>query len=615
MILSRLTKLAAVLIGAAVLAGVTQAAHAAVTLRIEPATIELGDAARLTIAASGSNASAITPPMVAGLEFIAVAQSQQIESVNGVSTSTTSITYRVIAQQAGVFTIPGVATGSTPVVLTVIPGNGRRAATARGFTRPGMAQTGSSLLPATSTPASANGAAFVRLRLSKHELYVGETIPVDIQVGMRDGFVASLNGLPTLNGDAFTLNKLSSQPQRAEELIDGKPYTVLTWHSALAAVKPGALSLTIEPPLTVRMRTAARPDAGSLDEEGFGDLFSDPIFQNFFGGSTEKDMILASSPNAFTVLPLPAQYRPANFSGAVGTFSISSDVSDDKAAAGDPVTLRLRISGTGTFDRVTTPMLHDVEHWKTYTPTAKFTALDDIGYRGEKTFEQPVIATQSGSESLPALSFSWFDPNSRHYVISRTSPLSVAVSPASAGAAASLAAAPPSATSDAPRGDRESGGLRADHADIGGATASLKPRYYQPEYIALPPLLVVAFSGAWFWVRRREKTAAESIRAAELPSTDSLLASMEKARESGDTRVFFQCARSVLQAALASEWQLDPTRITLAEVEARLGASSVAARVFVLADEAAYAGMKLLPSDFQWWKQLVLLEINNQAMS
>ncbi len=600
MIILRLTKLLAVALAATVLAGVTQAAHAAVTQRIEPATIELGDTASLTIAASGNDASAITPPMVAGLEFVAFAQAQQIESVNGVSKSTTSITYRVIPQQAGVFTIPGFGAGSTPVVLTVNPGNGSR----------------STVLPAASTRATANGAAFVRLRLSKHELYVGETIPVDIQVGMRDGFVASLNGLPTLNGDAFTLNKLSSQPQRAEELIDGKPYTVLTWHSALAAVKPGALSLTIETPLTVRMRTTVRPDAGLLGEEGFGDLFNDPIFQNFFGASTEKDITLASSPTTFTVLPLPDHNRPADFSGAVGSFSISSDVSNDKAAAGDPVTLRLRVSGSGNFDRVTTPMLHDVEQWKTYAPTSKFTAQDEIGYRGEKIFEQPVIAMQPGSQTLPALSFSWFDPNTRHYVLARTSPLSVAVSPApTGGTAARLAAAPPSASSDAAADDRGSHGLRADHVDSGGGTASLMPKYYQPAYIALPSLLVVAFSGAWFWVRRREQAAAaQSSRATEFPSIDSMLASMETAREASDSQLFFKSARSVLQAMLASEWQLEPERITLPEIEARLGQSSVAARVFALADEATYAKVKLLPADFQWWKQSVLREIKKKAM-
>ena len=68
--------------------------------------------------------------------------------------------------------------------------------------------------------------------------------------------MASLNGLPTLNGDAFMLNKLSSKPEQTQEMVGGTPYTVLTWHSVLAAVKPGDFSLTVETPLTVQMRTA-----------------------------------------------------------------------------------------------------------------------------------------------------------------------------------------------------------------------------------------------------------------------------------------------------------------------------------------------------------------------
>jgi len=108
---------------------------------------------------------------------------------------------------------------------------------------------------------------------------------------------------------------------------------------------------------------------------------------------------------------------------------------------------------------------------------------------------------------------------------------------------------------------------------------------------------------------------AEAEQANEFPQTDSLLESMEEARAAGDTTRFFQAARLALRGALASQWQVDPALITLAEIEARLGAGSVTARVFKLADEAAYAGATLTPADFQWWKKLVLREISNEAMS
>lgn len=609
-----LKRLAAVIFSSAFLASIAAAAPPTVTQRIEPSTIAMGEAARLTISASGDQAPTITPPMVAGLEFMAINQSQQVESINGVTHSTSSVTYQVLPQQAGLFTIPGAVPGSQPLVLKVNPGTGRSAISPTGSGGPGgpQALSGSS---SEATRLTSDGSAFVRLRLPKHDLYVGESIPVDIQVGTRDGVVASLNGLPTLNGDAFTLDPLSGQPQRAEETIDGKPYTVFTWHSALAAVKPGALSLTIEMPLTVRIRTAGRPDIGAFGDTYLNDLLNDPALQSFFGTSTEKEVTVASAPTTFTVLALPSRDQPADFSGAVGHFTVSSDLSDDKLAAGDPVTLRLHVSGTGNFDRVNTPMLRDIENWKTYAPTVTFKPGDAVGYRGEKTFEQPLIALQAGVQTLPALTFSWFDPSTRHYEVAHTSPLSVAIKPASSVASLALAAAAGNVASVVPN-NPTSDGLRGNHVDNGRGAASLMPRYYQPLYMALPPLLMLAFCGAWLCLQRREQSAADAAAARNAPlEIPSLLRLMDDASAASDSALFFKSARAALQRTLAPKWHIAPENITFQDVDARLGANSITARVFSLADETAYSGVRFRAVDFQLWKQLILGQIHGETFS
>jgi len=43
-----------------------------------------------------------------------------------------------------------------------------------------------------------------------------------------------------------------------------------------------------------------------------------------------------------------------------------------KADVGDPLTLRLRVIGSGNFDRVDSTMLDHVEQWKTYPPRSTF---------------------------------------------------------------------------------------------------------------------------------------------------------------------------------------------------------------------------------------------------
>jgi hypothetical protein len=581
-------------------------AEPTVSEHIDPTEISLGQVARLTISMSGGNTSAVAPPVVPGLEFIAIGQSQQIQSINGVTSSSISVTYQVIPQEAGIFTIPSNAHDSQPLVLRVSPSANRGSAV------PGNNPRASNLPPpaggqsAGTTHAAPDDSAFVRIRLPKNELYVGESLPVEIQVSMRDGFVASMNGLPTMNGDAFTLSKLSSHPERTEELIDGKSFTVLTWHSILSAVKPGELSLTFETPLTVRMRLQARSSGGSVD-----DFFNDPIFQNFFGASTDKEITVASAPTKFTVLALPTEGRPSDFSGAVGAFQISSELSAAKVAAGDPLTLRIHVTGAGNFDRINNVALSDVDHWKTYQPTSAFKASDDIGFRGEKTFEQPVIAAEPGMETLPGLAFNYFDPKTRHYETARTEPLSVAVSPAPASSAvannypaAPSVGASPSTTPEP--------GLRSDHAETGTTTASLRPLYLQPHYLALSGGLVGAFCAAWFWLRRAERraNAADDALARAAPaSTEVLVSRMEAASAAGNAAAFFHSARLALQTALAARWHVDPDQITLAHVEARLGGDSDIRRVFALADEAKYSGRSIETAELQHWKKVVLRQI------
>lgn len=574
---------------------VLEAAAPTGTQSLSPTEIQVGEVATLVVTTAGSEAIEIAPPEVPGLEFTEAGQTSRIQSVNGVTTATASVSYRVSAEQPGVYTIPARVPGAQPVVLTVKPvGGGSSARAPAGAGAPGGTDT--------------EGAAFVRLQVRKHSLYVGESVPVDIEVGLRDGLVASLNGPPSLNGDAFTLNQLPAKPDSREEIIDGKPYTVLTWHSLLSAVKPGSLSLTIETPLTVRLRTP-HPGAG-LGGPGFEDPFDDPLFQNFFRGQSlfglQKDITVASAPVSFDVAPLPTEGRPASFSGAVGQFRVTSEISERHATAGDPLTLRLHIEGNGNFDRVSDSMLHDVPGWKTYDPTSRFKSSDDIGFAGEKIFEQPLIATQAGHFELPPVEFSYFDPNSGRYETARTSPESVEITPAPAGSsvAQALRAAPsPSTLPSALEPE-----LRADHLESPGGVRSLRPPDTDPRVLASGAALALATAFATVGVRfsrRRNARRAERRRQAAALATAPLLAAMDRARMCEDAEEFFVAACAFLQRVLAARWRTDPEEVTREAVEARLGPDHELARVFELADEARYARLDVRALDLAHWSRII----------
>jgi len=431
--------------------------------------------------------------------------------------------------------------------------------------------------------APADGSIFVNVLIEKREMYVGESVPVTIQVGAQDDVVASLDSPPSLRGDAFTLNVLVGEPEREQRVIDGKPCTLLAWHSLLAAVKPGTLSLTVEAPLTVRVPLPQRPEPSYVDEST-GDPYSDPAYQTLLQTTSAQAVMVSSQSMEFHVLALPIDQRPVGFSGAVGSFEISTELSKERSVVGEPLTLRMHIRGTGNFDRVNSAMLGEVEHWKLYRPTATFAAAEKTGFRGEKLFEQAIVATRPGPHSLPALEFSYFDPETRRYAIARAPPLSIEVAPGPALAAA--------------RTDASDGGapVRGDHAQASAVSRSLVPLYLQPPFLSVPVLLIAAFGGVWLKRTHRDQVAANlSLSGPHESSPQELLRQMELAATAGDVQQFFRSASCALRQAGAVDDDAD------------------VGEMLRLIDEANYAGATPTAVDLQHCRQRVLHCLSTRA--
>jgi hypothetical protein len=360
------------------------------------------------------------------------------------------------------------------------------------------------------------------------------------------------------------------------------------WHSVLAAVKPGDFSLTVDTPLTVKI------SGKRSEDEAFANLLGGPFLQNFYGSIVPKEVTVSSQPTELHVLALPTSGRPADFSGAVGTFKVSSDVSAAQIPAGDPVTLRMHVSGEGNFDRVDSQMLERNEQWKTYPPTSSFSQSDSIGYKGEKTFEQPLIAAQTGEQSIPGLSFSYFDPETKRYERAQTPPIKVTIE--SSRAANSLKAPAQGSKADARLANGAQ--LRPDHAASPGAT-TLIPPYLQPRYLAIPATLAVLFAAGMFALRRAPQRVSARL-------TDRAIAHLRDLASAGDAAHFYVAARELLQQHFSKEWQLPAEEFGAAELDARLGEDAQdVGRLFALADEAKYSGAKADSVDLSRWLQLV----------
>ncbi|MDP9009131.1 MAG: BatD family protein [Pseudomonadota bacterium] len=575
---------------------------------IQPAQITLGESARFTITNLGDGAAPITMPVVSGLQFEIIGRTRQIEIINGTTLPSTSIVVRVTPQIAGIFSIPGVTPKSQPLVLQVnaLPGSaGAPRSSSPQAPKPPPILAGGSIPKGVRL--TEDGSAYVRLSVPKREVYVGESIPVEIELGMRSGFVTSLNGLPKLTGDDFTLNNLSHQPERSEKLIDGQAFVLLTWRSVLSVVKPGSFPLSAEVPLTVKIRTRPRRES-ALDDQ-----FGDPFWQNFFGASVPKDINVQSPSQELKVLALPAEGRPADFHGAIGSFAIESDVLPAKADVGDPLTLRMRVVGSGNFDRVDSAMLDHVESWKTYPPKSTFNTNDPLRHKGEKVFEQPLIASKPGAQTLPALSFSYFDPNTKRYETTLSAPLSVTISPSLADS--TLTAPQVAASGVSAAANMAAAGLKPDHVVAGSRVSSLIPPSLQPRFLAIPSLLALAFAGCWVGLRRRsnptERVSARHRLAAKM--NKRVIAQLEAVARAGNPAVFFNAARDALQQTLAVRWQVAPEKVTAAEVRDRLNADPDIEQLFALADESKYSDHDLRSTDFARWMRAVRRGLTDEA--
>ena len=596
-----------------------------ITATLEPSEIAFGDVAQLTVTVQGQDQIAPEIPAVSGLSFQPVGQSSQIQVINGAMSANISHSYIVSPTRLGTFTIPSIRAGSgadaaetRPLVLKVLKRTGGAASAAP---QDGQSQSG---LPApvvnggededVVAPDKASFG-FLRVIAPKREFYVGELVPVELKAFFRAGVELRVDGLPRLNSDAFTMNKLGDQPARSQQVISGVPYTVFTWATAITAVKAGEYEMSVEIPTTITVRQRIqRPRTRGGNPFGnslFDEVFNDAFFNNFFGSATQKEVALSSQPSAVKILSVPAENRPASFTGAVGKFDLAADATPIQAAAGDPVTLNIRITGSGNFDRVIAPVLEKSDVWKTYKPTTKFEPEDSAGCSGTKLFEQALVPLQSGKLTIPALAFSFFDPETKLYVTRSTRPMSIEVAP---GQTASASAAPSPATQPAPAATRPAAsGLVPNKLAPGRFAATLRPWFFNPWLAAGALLPSLAILGVYAFLRRRQRLANDPQRlrlANTRRAVQAQLKNMGSAAAQGAVSEFFAAARGALQNQLGLRWGLPAQTITLADINTRMNGEAEAFRfVFELADEVTYTGRTFPAADLQKWEKIINAEL------
>src|SRR5438309_505928 len=313
------------LAGFAVIVG-SDLAHAgapSVTAVLSSSQATIGETVELQIKVTGPGDA--RPPeeiSIDGLEIHSTGTSRQFEIHNLATSSSVSYNYTILPLRAGRFTIPpqiiraGGQVLKTPELVLNVADTASQATTSRpGRTNQRQSTTAGDLV-------------FAELIVPKKTAYVGEIVPVQIRMGFDARIHPRLVEPPEITGQGFTAQKLQESGQTSDT-INGRPYDVVTYKTAIAAAHAGKFELgpvkAKAQVLVPRARSAPRPRSRSpFDLFDLDDPFSDPFFSNPFAQIGERREIeIKSEPVAFEVKPVPTR-APPSLSGAIGTLTMTT---------------------------------------------------------------------------------------------------------------------------------------------------------------------------------------------------------------------------------------------------------------------------------------------------
>jgi hypothetical protein len=522
---------------------------ASFTAALDRSTMTLGESVTLSLTFTGGQPQTPpTPPAIASLQIDYLGPSSQFTVINGQVSSTVTHNYTVTPRQAGDYTIPS---------LTAEVGGGKL------HTEPLSLKVLKSGAPPPEAISSGSQLAFVKLALPKKQLYFGELTTAELQLYLRSE-VRGIDQfqLAAFPAEGFNVGKLV-QGNRRQAQIANSVYTVIPLLTTLKAVKTGPLSIG---PVTVSV--VLEVASANRRRGGFNPFEDWPGFSGF-GSAEQKQLSLATDQETVQVLPLPGQNVPPDFNGAVGSFTMTASAGPTNLTAGDPITLHVRISGRGALDSVALPDQSGWRDFKTYPATTKVETTDTLGLQGTKTFEQVVVPQSPDIKALPAVSFSFFDPEQKSYRTLTQPAMPLVVRPAGAAPAPTVAAAARSGTDNPPP--------TPDIVHIKprlGAVAQIAPPLVQQSwFLALQAVPVLAWLSAAVWRRRVDQFAnnprlRRRRQVAQLIRHGLLELHQQAAANNSDD--FFATLVRLLQEQLGERLDLPASAITEAIIEEHL---------------------------------------------
>lgn len=261
-----------------------------------------------------------------------------------------------------------------------------------------------------------SGVAFLEIRAPRASFHAGEPIHVTLRFGFDEAFFTT-NLVPLFRVP------LEIPVQVAAPWIDDLPGATVRATPSDAA--PGAARFSLNETVAAARRVddanvgGARQRVFELERtyfaRGAGDLelpaarlrfaYGTRFGEHLLGDAAALDRaegFVESAPRTLAILPLPEEGRPQSFTGAVGRFTLRTEVLPREIDEGGSVRLLLHVEGDGNFEAFDAPRLASTESWRVLG------TLEAESAEG-RTLEYDLAPSSARATRVPQIAFAYFD--------------------------------------------------------------------------------------------------------------------------------------------------------------------------------------------------------------
>jgi len=394
-------------------------AQVKVLASINKRTISLNESVNFQVTVEGSQKTSM--PKFEKLSGFGILQgpsiSRQMSFVNGHQSK--SVTYSYILK-------PNAVGGQTIGPVTVKVGSQKYRAKAIQVEVVKGNKNNSNNNPVGTDNIPADKNIFLNLQVDKSEVYVNGQISLALTLYYKDVDITDVTQ-PDFKLKGFFVYDDGGRPVQQRVMIDNVIYQSVRFQKLLIPLssgkhKIGPFSLDV----TIRVPVRGKRRRDPFDDNFFGGS----IFGDFFGNYKTKIVSVKSNPATVNIRKLPLTGKPDDFSGAVGNFSLNVSASPKAVQVGEPVTLTVNLSGKGNIDNASIDMPKDTPGFRIYEPeTTRDSRVSGGQLVGKRTYKQAMVPTSTNAVLIPAISFSYFDPEAKKYVSLKKGPFKLTVKP------------------------------------------------------------------------------------------------------------------------------------------------------------------------------------------